>query len=160
MLPSQNIDPITVRRVRELIRENFSTRDELYSVAETLSDDDLAEICRRLADKLGGHVAHLQQLLMAAGNEPVQPQSRDEIVRHLQGIVVELLDEKRGQRAVLDEAKAAEQKLKKEYDDAIEAVPDPEVEGLLRKQREEVAFGETVLSKVQAPTSNATPDKD
>lgn len=149
MALNQNIEPTTIQRVRELIRGNFATRDELYAAAEALSDDDLAEICRSLADKLGGHVAHLQQLLMAAGKEPVETTSADSVSRHLQEVVINLLNRRHGQGAVLSEAKAAEQKLKEVYDGAIEAVPNAEVEGVLRQQREEVAFGETVLDKVQ-----------
>jgi uncharacterized protein (TIGR02284 family) len=154
MLSVRNIDQPTRRQVRDLIRGNFATRDELYAAAKVLNDDDLAGICRRLADKLGGHAAHLQQLLMASGTEPFDPPSRDELVQHLQEMVIDMLDQRHGQRAVLGQVKAAEQKLKEEYDEAIDAVSNVEIKGVLLRQREEVAFGEALLTKMQQPQSN------
>ena len=149
MLPAQHVDQMTLQRVREMIRGNFATRDRLYASAEALDDDALAEICRRLADGLGGNAADLQQLLMIAGEQPAEPNEADKVARQLQEIVTDMLEDRHGQSAVLSEAASAEQRLKREYDNAIDATPNNEVKGLLRRQREDVAFGETVLQKVR-----------
>lgn len=156
MLPAQDVDQMTMQRVRELVRGNFATRDELYAAAEALDDDAIAEICRRLADDLGGNAADLQQLLLIAGQQPPEPTDGDKLARRLQEIVIELLDERHGQTIVLTEAEAAEQQLKQVYDSAIEATPNDQVEGLLRTQREDVAFGETVLHKMQDATEESS----
>ena len=146
MLPTQNIDSMTLQKVRELVRSNFAARDELYAAAEELDDEALSGICRRLADDLGGNAADLQQLLMVEGQSPAEP---DGVVRRLQEIVIETLASRHGPNTVLAEAEAAEQQLKEDYDSVIEATPDDQVEGLLRSQREDVAFGATVLRKVR-----------
>lgn len=156
MLPAQQIDQTTLQRVRELIRANFVTRDELYASAEALDDVALAEICRRLADGLGGNAADLQQQLMMVGEQPAEPHEADKAARQLQEIVTQMLEDRHGPSAVLSEAASAEQRLKEEYDDAIDATPDNNVEGLLRRQREDVVFGETVLQKVRETGKETT----
>jgi hypothetical protein len=108
MLPTQHFDQMTLQHVRKLILGNFATRDELYASAEALDDDAVAEICRRLADGLGGNAADLQQLLMISGEQPAEPQEADRVARQLQEIVTEIPEERHGQSAVLSEAAAAE----------------------------------------------------
>ncbi len=54
----------------------------------------------------------------------------------------------RGESGVLGTAAEGEQNLKKDYDRAIETTQDEETEALLRRQREDVKFGEDVLRNI------------
>jgi len=142
----RKVDQESIQCLRRLIRSNFVARDELYAAARALDDEMLAEICRRLADDLGGNAADLQQLLAGLGAEPAEP---DRVARRLHEIVMEMLEQRQGQASVIAEAEAAEHQLREVYDEVIAATPDDQVEGLLKTQREDVVFGEKVLHKVK-----------
>lgn len=148
------IDQDTLRLVEGLVAANFSARDDLYAAAKALDDDALAEICRRLAENLGGNAADLQQWLMSAGEEPSEP---SEVVRRLQQVVIQLLKERHGSTSVLAEVETSEHELKERYDQAIENAEDSDVEELLRRQRDDVEFGERVINKVKG---NVVPPED
>ena len=53
---------------------------------------------------------------------------------------------------MLKAAAECEQTLKKEYDEAIEETPNREVRAVLRRQREEVEFGEQVFRNIKSPS--------
>lgn len=154
---SDRIDQNTVERIRELVRGNFSARDDLYAAAHALDDEALREICTRLADRLGGNAADLQQLLVTTGEDPAEP---NEILRRLQEVVVQLLEERHGTSSVIEEVEAAEHQLKEKYDEAIEGTPDRDVGEILKRQRDEVKFGENVLSKVANAEKKSEPPSE
>lgn len=128
-------------KIQELIKGNFTGRDELYAAAESLDDDARRRVCRRLAEHLAGHAADLQQIVIASGVDPAGPLDMEAIANAL----FDVAKANRGDAGVLGAVAEGERNLKDEYDRAIDATNDPHGEDLLRRQRGEVDFAENVL---------------
>lgn len=135
-------DKTTVGGLQELLKTLFTRRDELYAVAELLSDEDHSRICRRLADQLGGHAADLQQIILSNGDKPALPTSRKQAATRLDQVTAQ-------GRSALAAAEQFEQDLRQRYDQTIAWMSDREIEGLLCKQRDEVEFGVCVLRSLR-----------
>ena len=136
-------------KIEELVRANYTGRDELYVAAKALEDDDHREVCRRLADHLAGHAAELQQILLANGGPALQPSDFYSIAEE----IVESAKERKGTPGVLKVAEGYEKQVKDQYDSAINETPDDnrEAKALLERQRGNVEFGEKVLRSIRSP---------
>lgn len=150
-MAQKQFSPEALERIQELIESNFSGRDELYAAAESLDDAARQRVCRRLAQHLAGHAAHLQQIVSASGTDPAGPLD-------LEAIAAALFDLARmhsGERGVLKAAAEGESNLKQDYDRAIHATDDRDTEDLLKRQRKQVEFGEQVLRGMGADGHDA-----
>ena len=143
----RGLDQVTLTEIQKLVEANFAGRDELHAAAEKLDDEARKQVCRRLADHLGGHAAELQQVLLAHGAEPVGPGD----IPALADALFDLVKATRGPSGVIGTAEECEHDVKEEYDRAIDAASSKDAEGLLRKQRDEVEFGEKVLRSIKEP---------
>jgi len=152
-----NIDQSTLDAVQALIRTNLVSRDSLYAAADKLDGVALQNVCRRLADELGGHVADLQQLLLARGQTPVGPE--DGLVKKLRFIVLDVLQQQQSAQQVVLEAEGREKSLKEEYDAAIGQSDDEQIKGLLHLQRKNAEFGGQVLEAIQEVHRGADDDR-
>jgi uncharacterized protein (TIGR02284 family) len=141
------IDQGTLDTVQDLIRTNLVSRDGLYAAATKLDGAALQRICRRLADELGGHVADLQQLLLARGQKPVGPE--DNLVRKLRAVVLEVLQQQPSSQHVVAEVEECTRVLKKEYDTAIKQTDDVQIKNVLHRQRQDAEFGGDVLGAIE-----------
>lgn len=148
-MPPFELDPQTLSRLQELIEANFTARDELYAAAESLDDEARKKVCRRLAEHLAGYAAELQQVVTASGVEPAGPLEIESVAHSLFG----LAKMNRGSAGVLQTAAEGEHNLKQDYDKAIDATTNPAAKNSLRRQRDEVEFGEQVL-RGMAPGSS------
>ncbi len=142
-----NFDAKTLSRIQQLIEGNFTGRDELLAAAKSLDDESRVRICRRLADHLAANAVELQQIVAASGETPAGPLDLFAVAESL----FDFVRLTRGARGVLETAVEGEENLTKEYDQAIETTKDPNAESILRKQREEIAFGKEVLENVKPP---------
>jgi len=137
-------DHSTIDRLQALLNEMFRARDELYAAAESLADADESYICRRLADRLGGQAADLQQIIIASGFRPVEPRSQGDVEAMRASIRSQPSD-----RGILEIVGQVEQLLTEQYDLAIEHLDDLEVADLLSKQREEAEFADCVVRRLK-----------
>src|SRR5262245_15786244 len=147
MIRPNSLDEFTTDRIHQLILAVFAGRDDLYAAADTLDNERLAEICRRLGHELGGHAAELQQLVILQGREPPEPET---VESRLQRAVLELVKQYQGNRAVVAEVEVSEKEVKRQYEEAIEATPNREVKGVLRRHRDNAQFGEDILHELGA----------
>jgi uncharacterized protein (TIGR02284 family) len=147
MIRPNSLDECTTERIQHLIRTVFAGRDDLYAAADTLDNERIAEICRRLAQELGGHAAELQQLVLLQGREPAKPET---VESRLQRAVLELMKSKHGNEAVVAEVETSENQVKRHYEEAIDATPNREVKGVLRRHRDDAQFGEDVLHELRS----------
>lgn len=141
----RGLDQVTLAEIQKLVEANFAGRDELYAAAGKLDDEARKQVCRKLADHLGGHAAELQQVLLAHGTEPVGPSE----IPALADALFDLVKATRGPSGVIGAAEKCEHDVKEEYDCAIDAAASKDAEELLHKQREEVEFGEQVLRSMK-----------
>lgn len=139
------LDDKTLKEIQTLIKGNFTGRDELYAAAESLDDDALKRVCRRLAKHLTDNAIELQQIVTASGAAPAGPLD----IESLADALFSLARANRGQSGVLRAAAEGERNLKVQYDRAVEATPDEAAKALLKKQRKEVEFGEEVLRNLK-----------
>lgn len=137
---------VTLERLRQLIQASLASRDDLNAAARALDDEELAELCRRLATDHEQHAAELQRYLLAAGEEFEQP---DLLESRLQADLVALLKEKCGDNAVLEDAQACEETLKNHYDVAAKEANVPVLGKIFERHREEVEFGEQLIEVVR-----------
>lgn len=140
------IDQATVEKVQDLIRTNLASRDTLYAMADKLSGPAAEKVCRRLADELGGNVAELQQLLLARGVEPVEPD--DARVATLRDALLESLCQEPSYGMIVEKASECEHALEEQYETAINETQNKRVEGVLHQQRKEVALGADVFEAI------------
>lgn len=141
------LNPETLVKIQQLIVANFAGRDELYAAAQSLDDSARQQVCRRLAEHLAGHAVELQQILTASGQKPAGPLDLDYIAHAL----CESAKKSRGEQGVLATAAERERVLKEDYDRALNTMSHPQAENVLRRQREEVEFGEQVLHGMRGP---------
>lgn len=152
-MPHQPPDEVTRQRIRALIQANFAGRDDLYAAADAFDSETLTLICRKLAEDLAGNAMELQQIARAAGMEKVNYRK---VGSQLQADLTEMLQQRGGDQAVLEEAQECEQLIRAEYDQAIAETESPAVEEVLRRQREKVEFGESVIQEVRPPEDEIT----
>jgi uncharacterized protein (TIGR02284 family) len=141
------MDRATLPCLQNLIQANFAGRDRLYAAAGALEDKAQKTVCRRLADQLADHAAELQQVVLANAGDP-----GDCDETYLAAEV--LFDEIRqgcGEPGVIRTAGDYEREMKQSYDAAIESTSDREVQGLLRRHRDNIEFGEYVLCCMARP---------
>ena len=142
------MDRSTLPCLQELIHVNFAARDELYAAAASVDDEGYKIICQRLAGQLASHAVELQQVVLAnEGN----PGDCDDTFRTAE-ILFDGVKRDRGEAGVIAAAEECERNVRQEYNRAIESTSDLEVAGLLRRQCDNVEFGEHVLRSVARPT--------
>jgi uncharacterized protein (TIGR02284 family) len=141
------LNPRTLDTIQQLISANFAGRDELYAAASSLNNEARQSVCRRLAELLAGHAVELQQILTASGEHPVGPLD----VNSLAQALFESAKRSRGEPGVLDAAAEREHTLKADYDRALDDLSHSQAENVLKRQREDVKFGEDVLRGMSAP---------
>ena len=142
------MDRSTLPCLQELIRVNFAARDELYAAAGSVDDEGYRVICQRLADQLAGHAAELQQVVLANEGDPGDCGETYLTAETLFNAVK--CD--RGEVGVIAAAEDCERRVRQRYNRAIESTSDLEVAGLLRRQCNNVEFGEHVLRSMARPT--------
>ncbi|MEZ6097811.1 MAG: hypothetical protein R3E01_02455 [Pirellulaceae bacterium] len=138
-------DRSTVDSIQDLLSELFGARDTLGAAAEVLADADDRYICRKLSFQLGGYAADLQQIVSASGVQPAGPRSDHDARQSLSSIQKHI-----GPNGVLDTAEQTEQMLTEKYEQTMGHLNDPEVTGLLERQREDVEFGDRILRRLKA----------
>jgi uncharacterized protein (TIGR02284 family) len=147
MIRPHSLDDETVKRLRELVAATYVGRDDLYLAAEHLNDGELAVICRKLADELAGQSAHLEQVILMQG-EAAGGEEEETVRAALREEIMKFLREHGRDPAILSAAKKSQHELRDRYDATIAATEDSETQGVLKKQREEVDFGERVLDRI------------
>lgn len=149
-------DETTRAHIRALIQANFAGRDDLYAAAKAVDNETLAKICRRLAEDLANNAIELQQIALGAGMSEVNISRTG---AQLQAELMELLQQREGDQAVLEEAEECEQIVRREYDDAIEQTDSPAVADILRRQRETVEFGKSVVHGLRSSEEGTSETK-
>jgi uncharacterized protein (TIGR02284 family) len=147
MMMLRLMDRATLPCLQDLIQANFAGRDRLYAAAATLDDRAQKTVCRRLADQLADHAAELQQVVLANAGDPGDC---DETYLAAESLFDEVWQGS-GEPGVLRTAEDYEREMKQRYDAAIEQTSDREVEGLLRRHRNNIEFGEYVLCCMVRP---------
>ena len=136
------IDDPTIERLRELVSAMYGGRDELYAAAEQLDNEDLAVICRTLADDLAGDTAYLEQIIVGHGREAGY---REAVTSALSEEIMKLFREGRGEEGVVSKAKQGQSELRERVDETIGATQDAEVQSLLAHQKRHIELAERVL---------------
>ena len=155
MNSTTEIDQTTLDELQDLIRTNLVARDSLYTAAENLDNETLQKICRRLADELGGHVAELEQFLLANHAQPVDPD--DKVVSLLRAIVLDALQQDSATVTALRMGEKCAQQLKSQYQEAIENTGNRRAQGLLHQQQKTVESGEDVLHALSELKRESSP---
>ena len=140
-----SLDSQTIERLRDLVAATYSGRDDLYQAAANLEDAELAAICRKLAEDLAGNSAHLAQILAMHGTKA---SDTGHVKAALTGEIMRFIREHEHDKGVLSAAKEVERGLGDQYDATIAATGNAEAQALLKKQKEEVEFGEKVLRHI------------
>jgi len=143
----------TLQHIVALIQANFAGRDDLYAAADALGSSTLSLICRRLAEDLASNAIELQQMALAAGIGEVDI---NDIGSGLQAELMETLGQREGDIAVLEEVEACEQLIEHEYDQAIEQSAG-DVEDVLRRQRNNVHFGQSLVRELRSSNDQRGP---
>jgi len=132
----------TLERLRELAGAMYGGRDELYAAAKEVGDEDLAVICRTLADDLAGDTAYLEQIIVKHGHEPGFEKA---VTSTLSDAIMKILRQGRGDEGVVSQAKQAQTELRERMDETIAQSDDPEVHAVLDQQKQHLDFAERVL---------------
>jgi hypothetical protein len=130
----------TVECLQSLLNQTFRMRDLLYAASEAVHDGDQVRILKWLGDRIGGHAATLEQIILANGEYPVDPDSSESFEVDLQAA-----SRGGGDHEVLNLAELAEYSMLTEYDSAIDRTHDVEIKDLLYWQRGESEFADCVL---------------
>ncbi|MEN6494269.1 MAG: PA2169 family four-helix-bundle protein [Thermoguttaceae bacterium] len=149
-----SLDPQTIERLRDLVAATYTGRDDLYRAAANLEDSDLSAICHKLADELAGNSAHLSQILAMHGTKPHDAKS---VTAVLTEEIMRFLREHEHDKGILSAANKVECGLRERYDTTIAATENAETQALLKKQREDVEFGEKVLRQIAKAGSGDSP---
>jgi uncharacterized protein (TIGR02284 family) len=137
-----------------LAATTYSGRDDLYAAASQVSNEDLAIICRRLAEDLAGNTASLEQIIAIHGAEPG---FKEAVASALGEEIMRLLREGHGDHGVISVVQAEQRSLRGEYEATIAATHDAEAQALLERQRRDVDFAERVLRKITPPDPDKSP---
>lgn len=73
-----------------------------------------------------------------------------EMGAQLQAELLDMIQEREGDNAVLEEAEACEQIVREVYDEALAYTDNAAIEDVLSRQREKVDFGESVVREVRS----------
>jgi hypothetical protein len=146
-------DRCSVDSIQDLLVELFRVRDSLSASADMLADVDQCFICRKLSSQIGGNAADLQQIVFASGALPVEPRSDYSVRKSLSTAL-----KRNGPPGVLKKVEHAERVLFEKYEQAMRRLDDPELTGLLEKQREDIEFADRVLSRLKALASVSNTD--
>jgi uncharacterized protein (TIGR02284 family) len=152
------LSPATLANIQELIESNYAGRDELYAAVETLDDDARKNVCRRLAEHLGGHAAELEQILLSNGDERFDPTSVEFIDHLSERMFLKIVKDQQGEANVLKAIEQCERNLKEKYDQMLRSTPESEAVGILERQRDEVEFGEQILHTMHDPPDEKPSD--
>ncbi len=125
MIRPHSLDPETILRLRLLAATTYSGRDDLYAAASQVSNEDLAIICRRLADDLAGNTAFLEQIIAIHGAEPG---FKEAVASALGEEIMRLLREGHGDHGVISVVQAEQRSLRGEYEATIAATHDAEAQ--------------------------------
>lgn len=136
------IDSETIEQLRRLVVAMYGGRNELYAAAGHVSNDDLREICRKLADDLAGDAAYLEQIIVSHGREPG---FNEAVTSALSDQIMQLFRDRRGDEGVVSQAKQAQTEVRERVDETIDATADTEVKSLLDQQKQHIEFAERVL---------------
>jgi hypothetical protein len=127
-------DMDSCRRARGLIDATYGGRDDLCAAANRLSDEQLSEICRRLADDLAAQPAYVEQL----GLRP------NAAANWLRAAILRFFQDTARCRA-LTAAGGGSGGAADHYDIAIAATGDPQARALLRAQNDHLKFAERIF---------------
>jgi uncharacterized protein (TIGR02284 family) len=145
MIRPHSLDSKTIARLRQLVVATYSGRDDLYTAAEQVGDDDLSVICRKLADNLAGHAADLEQIILMHNEEPG---FEDALTSTLSYEILQFLRKGRGDNGIISVVQKEQSDIQKQYDATIAAARDPAAHEVLEKQKKDVNFAERVLRRV------------
>lgn len=148
MIRPYSFDSETIAMLRRLVAATYSRRDDLYTAAEQLTDEDLSAICRKLADDLADHTAYLKQIIAMHGQDPGIEET---ISCTLSGEIMRLLRQDRGDQGIVAAIQGEEAELREQYDATIAAVDNPEAQAVLETQKRDVDFAERVLRRAMRP---------
>jgi uncharacterized protein (TIGR02284 family) len=155
MIHPYSLDPETIAQLRQLVATNYAGRDDLYTAAEHLDDEDLSAICRKLADDLAGNTAFLEQIIVMHGAEPG---FAEKVAFTLGEEIMQFLRSGRGDQSIVSAMQDKQGQLREKYDETIAATDNPEAQSILEQQKKDVDFAERVLRQVSPadkPQSNA-----
>jgi hypothetical protein len=136
------IDDQTAECLRKLVVAMYEGRDDLYAAAAHLDNEDLAEICHKLADDLAGDTAYLEQIVVSHG---IGPGFEEAVTSALSDQIMRLFREGRGDEGVIFRAGEAQSELHERIEETIGATTDAEVQSLLDQQKRHIQFAERVL---------------
>lgn len=145
MIRPYTLDTDMLQRIRQLVGNLYCGRDDLYQIAEQLTDKELAAICNKLADDLAAKNSHWEQIMLMHGE---QPDIQEDLTMVLGAEIMKFLREGQSDKERVNLAQDEESKLAQEYEETIVAVRDPEAQALLKKQKEDVEFGKRVLGQI------------
>lgn len=152
---NQNLPPLVVRRIEELIDASYAGRDELYAAADALDDQQRRNVCLGLAEHLANHAVELQQLLVANGVGSLEPLDMYSVAEAYFSVV----KARDGDAGVLSVAEKCEQTVKERFDAVIDGTNLDDTRSMLERQRKDVEFGQDVLRSIQPPAP-ADPKSD
>jgi hypothetical protein len=148
-------DNETQALVQRLADANFAGRDELCAAAEVCEEASHRRLCRSVADRLGGHAAELQQLLLAHGIEPIVPSDMFGPANEVFARVAA----DQGTVGIMITAQGCTLDIEEEYDRALQTVTDTDIRGILARQRAQVASDErTFHQKRKNETGRSHPE--
>jgi hypothetical protein len=133
-LESRDMD--SCRRARGLIDATYGGRDDLCAAASRLSDEQLSEICRRLADDLAAQPAYVERLGLGPGAA----------TNWLSAAILRFFQD-RARCRVLTAAGGGTGGTADHYDIAIAATGDPQARALLRAQSDHLTFAERIFGR-------------
>ncbi len=145
MIRPYSLDSETIGQLRQLVVANYGRRDDLYVAAEQLGDQDLAAICRKLADDLAANTAHLEQIIVMHGKEPGFREAAASAMGHE---LMSLLRKGRGDQMLVSAVEREQSELRGQYDETIAATHDADARSLLEEQKKDVEFAEQVLRRI------------
>lgn len=137
---TKTLDPNTIDQLQPLLEETFFARDQLYSAARQLRDEDQRKLCGWFADRLGGYAATFQQMVLAGGQEPAEPQCSHTAQAKISEVQTEF-----GTEGVLHVAKQTEERLAARYQETMHYVEDGDTAGLLAQHQRELEIIDCVL---------------
>ncbi len=144
MIPRE-LDENTLAAIRRLVEQNYLGRDRLYAAADLLDSKERKKICQRLAEFLAAHATELQQILLACEARPFDIADLPAVA---EATLLDIVKANHGTAGVIEVAMHCEQEVKEHYDQATSEITETQTQGLLRRHRADVEFGEHVLRAI------------